>query len=61
MIENHSNRRAPLRRGIIHEEAARWALFLSSPRASGVTGRVLAPTVDPSGLAADAGYFIMGA
>ncbi|UCF80913.1 MAG: SDR family oxidoreductase [Acidobacteriota bacterium] len=52
MIENHSDRRAPLRRGITHVEAAHGALFLSSPHAGGITGRV--PAVD-------AGYFIMGA
>ena len=52
MIENYSNKRAPLRHNITHEEAAHGALFLLSPLAGGITGRVLA---------VDAGYSIMGA
>jgi enoyl-[acyl-carrier protein] reductase I len=52
MIENHSDRRAPLRRNITYEEAAHGALFLLSPFASGITGQVLA---------VDAGCSIMGA
>jgi enoyl-[acyl-carrier protein] reductase I len=50
MTKNHSDKRAPLRRNITHEEAALGALFLLSPPAGGVTGRALH---------VDAGYSII--
>jgi enoyl-[acyl-carrier protein] reductase I len=51
MMEEHYEKRAPLRRNVDAGEVGQTALFLCSPMAAGITGEVLF---------VDAGYHIMG-
>jgi enoyl-[acyl-carrier protein] reductase I len=51
IMEEHYEKRAPLRRNVDASEVGQTALFLCSPMASGITGEVLF---------VDAGYHVMG-
>ena len=50
-MEEHYEKRAPLRRNVDASEVAQTALFLCSPMASGITGEIVH---------VDAGYHAMG-